>query len=155
MTTDNWDGARGGAVSREAEDEQAVKAFLKGEGSDLDPRVVRNFMKQCRHQVGPDPVLRLAKDMVLDGVWYEWGVWPEPRGPEEAVTAREESWDEEDDDEWTSPMSTPSVGPIDKVAPAQTSKATAPSSVAASAAQSSSFSTDPVEEKATSYSFPA
>jgi len=67
------------AANIEAEDERAVRRFVRGAGSGLDIRTVRGFVTRCRRLVGPAPLLEPAMDMVLDGVRYEWGVWFRPR----------------------------------------------------------------------------
>jgi len=66
-------------ASRAAEDEKAVREFLRGEGRGIDGAAFRAFVRRCRSRVGPGPVFEPARNMVLDGVRYDWGVWFRPR----------------------------------------------------------------------------
>jgi hypothetical protein len=66
-------------ADRAAEDERAVREFLRGKGRGIDGSRFRAFVRDCRRRVGPGPVFEPDINMVLDGVLYDWGVWFRPR----------------------------------------------------------------------------
>jgi hypothetical protein len=66
-------------ADRAAEDERAVRAFLRGKGRGIDGSRFRAFVRDCRRRVGPGPVFEPDINMTLEGVLYDWGVWFRPR----------------------------------------------------------------------------
>jgi hypothetical protein len=74
------------SADRAAEDERAVREFLRGKGRGVDGSRFRAFVRDCRRRVGPGPVFEPDINMTLDGVLYDWGVWFRPRLNRENVS---------------------------------------------------------------------
>lgn len=101
-------------ASRAAEDEKAVREFLRGEGRGIDGAAFRAFVRDCRRKVGPDPVFEPARKMLLNGVRYEWGVWFRPRPSGDPAAETETVIDRAQLDQ-PSGMAIPDRPPVDTV----------------------------------------